>query len=87
MSRLKPSDRTERRIQMFIDRSLFKHKTDVLDAAVELLVRKQMQEDSLKQNESYRTDIVAQQLQTEAIASSGSLDLEVQRPLRVGNAR
>ena len=56
MSRLKPTERTERRVQMFIDRGIFKQKTDVLDAAVELLVRQQMELDSKKQAESYVPD-------------------------------
>ena len=56
MSRLKPTERTERRVQMFIDRGIFKQKTDVLDAAVELLVRHQMEVDSRKQAEEFKPD-------------------------------
>ena len=56
MSRLKPTERTERRVQMFIDRGIFKQKTDVLDAAIELLVRKQMEIDSKRQSEEYTPD-------------------------------
>jgi hypothetical protein len=41
---------------MFIDRGIFKQKTDVLDAAVELLVRHQMEVDSRKQAEEFKPD-------------------------------
>lgn len=50
--RLKPNERTERRVQMFLDRGIFKQKTDVMDAAVELLMRHQMELDSIHQAEA-----------------------------------
>lgn len=53
MSRLKPTERTERRVQMFIDRGIYKQKVDVLDAAVALLVERQMELDSKRQAEEY----------------------------------
>ena len=61
--RLKPTERTERRVQMFIDRGIFKQKTDVLDAAIEMLVRHQMEIDSKKQAEEYKPDDIVQILQ------------------------
>ena len=59
MGRLKPSERTERRVQMFVDRGLFKQKTDVMDAAIELLVRQQMEKESVEQAARYQTDETA----------------------------
>lgn len=67
MAKLKPSERTERRVQMFIDRGIYKQKVDVLDAAVELLVRHQMELESKKQAESYKQDENIQKLQMETI--------------------
>ncbi len=67
MAKLKPSERTERRVQMFIDRGIYKQKVDVLDAAVELLVRHQMELESKKQAESYKQDENVQKLQMETI--------------------
>jgi Arc/MetJ-type ribon-helix-helix transcriptional regulator len=52
----KVDDRTGRRVQMFVDKGIFKNKTEVISAAVELLVKNQIEIDSRRQAEDYTAD-------------------------------
>jgi hypothetical protein len=50
---------------MFIDRGIFKQKTDVMDAAMDLLVKRQMEIDSAIQAEEYLKNESLFKMQTE----------------------
>lgn len=70
MSEVKLSERTEKRVKMLIDRGLYKQTGDVLDAAMELLIRHQMEIDSKKQAESYSCDKTCKCLQKKTMSKN-----------------